>query len=188
MRKQWTTEEIDYLKENVGFRKLTIIAKTMDRSDGSIRVKMNRLGISNTKLQLGFLTVGELAKILKVDRNTIKRWIEKYDLPHKKKVTRNIKKFYFINPPDFWLWAEKHKEKIQFSSIESLLLLPEPDWVNDEKRKERQIAKKKNYQYWTTKEDQRLLKLRKEGFTYKEIGERMNRSSISIARRYKRIK
>ena len=67
-------------------------------------------------------------------------------------------------------------------------LLPEPDWVEEERKKDRQIVKKRSYQHWTTKEDQRLLELRNKGFTYAGIGERMNRSFISVERRYKRIR
>lgn len=187
MRRAWNAEEIDYLKDHIGFYKMTTIAETMGRSLESIRVKMNRLGLSNTKLQTGLLTIGELAKLLKVDRNTIKWWIQKYDLPYKKKVTRESKSFYLIDSSDFWKWAKLHKNKVQFSNIDSRALLPEPEWVEEERRKDQQVVKKKVYKFWTTKEDQRLLQFRKEGLTYVEIGKRMDRSSISVERRYKRI-
>ena len=59
--------------------------------------------------------------------------------------------------------------------------------MDGERQKDKQIVKKKVYKNWTTKEDQRLLELRKKGLTYAEIGLRMNRSSISVERRYKRI-
>ena len=97
------------------------------------------------------------------------------------------KSFYLIDPSNFWKWAGMHKEKVQFSNIEPQVLLPEPDWVDEERRKDKQIVKKKVYKYWTTKEDQRLLELRKEGLTYAEIGQRMKRSATSVAHRYKRI-
>ena len=188
MRKEWNTEEIEYLKEHIGAHKLAIIASNMGRSYESVRIKMNRLGMSNTKSQTGLVTMGELAKLLKVERNTVKGWVERHGLPCMKKVTRNSKRFYFIHPSDFWKWAEIHKEKVQFSNIDSQVLLPEPAWVDMERRKDKQIVKKKGYQYWTMKQDHRLLELRKKGLTYSEIGERMNRSSISIERRYKRIR
>ena len=187
MRKEWNTEEIEYLQEHIGIHKIPTIAQTIGRSYTSVIVKMKRLGLSNTKLQTGFLTIGELAKVLKVDRNTIRWWIKRHDLPYKKRVTRQSKSFYLIDSSDFWEWAERHKEKVQFSNIDSQVLLPEPEWVDEERRKDKQIVKKKVYKNWTTKEDQRLLELRKKGLTYAEIGLRMNRSSISVERRYKRI-
>lgn len=187
MRKEWNTAEIDYLQEHIGIHKIPTIAQTMDRSYISVIVKMKRLGLSNTKMQTGFITIGELAKVLKVDRNTIRWWIKRHRLPYKKRVTRKSKSFYLIDSSDFWEWAEKHKEKVQFSNIDPQVLLPEPDWVEGERKKDRQIVKKRSYQHWTTKEDQRLLELRKKGLTYAVIGETMNRSSISVERRYKRI-
>ena len=187
MRKEWNTEEIDYLKEHIGVHKITTIAQRMGRSYNSVIIKMNRLGLANTKLQTGYLTLGELGKHLKVHRNTIYWWMKKHDLPYKKRVTRKSKSFYFIYPSDFWKWANMNKEKVQFSNIEPQVLLPEPDWVDKERRKDIQVVKKRTYQHWTIKEDQKLLELRKKGLTYAKIGEKMNRSSISIERRYKRI-
>lgn len=187
MKREWTIDEIKYLKEHIGVHKICTIAQKLGRSYTSVIVKMKRLGLSNTKLQTGFLTIGELAEVLKVERNTVKWWITKHGLPYKKRVTRKSRSFYFIDTFDFWEWAEKHKEKVQFSKMESLVLLPEPHWVNEERRMEKQIKKKKNYKYWTTKEDQRLLELRKKGLKYAEIGQKMNRSSLSVERRFKRL-
>lgn len=189
MRREWDTEEIGYLKEYLGFHKVTTIAKNLDRTYESVRVKMNRLGLSNTKLQTGLVTIGELSQLLRVERNIIKGWVEKHGLPCIKKVTRKSKSFYFVDPSDFWKWAEIHKEKVQFSNIGFQVLLPEPDWVAEERKREREnhLVKKRVYKYWTTREEQTLLGLRKKGLTYKEIGQRMNRSPSSVARRYKRI-
>ncbi|MBS4189964.1 helix-turn-helix domain-containing protein [Bacillus sp. FJAT-49705] len=187
MSKVWNLEEIEYLKEQIGVHKITTIAQTMDRSYHSVIVKMNRLGISNTKLHTGLITIGELAKLVKVDRNTVKWWVEKHGLPCTKKVTRKSKGFYFIDPSDFWKWAEENKDRVQFSNIDSKVLLPEPEWVQEERQKENDVVKKRAYKTWTTKEDQLLLKLRSEGLTFTEIAVKMNRSSISVARRIKRI-
>ncbi|RKQ32534.1 hypothetical protein [Oceanobacillus halophilus] len=74
-------------------------------------------------------------------------------------------------------------------AIEPHVLAPEPAWVNQERRREmdQSLTKKKKYKTWTTKEDRELVRLREEGLTYKKIGEMMNRSAISVERRYKRI-
>lgn len=187
MRREWTSEEITFLEEKVGIYKISTIAYKMNRSYESVRVKMNRLGLSNTKSQTGYVTIGQLASLLRVDRNTVRWWTQKYGFPYIKKATRKSRKFYFIIPSDFWEWAEVHKEKVQFSKIEPQVLLPEPEWVNAERHKDRQVVKIKDYKYWTTKEDQKLLELRKERLTYREIGQILNRSAISVERRYKRI-
>ncbi|WP_100332356.1 Myb-like DNA-binding domain-containing protein [Bacillus xiapuensis] len=190
LRKEWNTEEVEYLKENVGFHNLAKMADKLGRSFESVRIKMHRIGLSNTKSQTGLITAGELAKILQVDRNTVKWWMKKYGLPCKKKVTRKSKQFYFIDPRTFWEWASGHKEKVVFSRIPPHALPPEPDWVTQERRKEtfHQLCKQRPYKPWTTKEDQKLIELRQKGLTYAEIGEQMNRTANSVIRRYSRLK
>ena len=79
----------------------------MDRTYTAVIVKMKRLGLSNTKLQTGFLTIGELAKVLKVDRTTIRWWIKRHGLPYKKRITRKSKSFHLIDSSEFWEWAER---------------------------------------------------------------------------------
>lgn len=186
----WTNEEIDYLKENIGTYKITTIANNINRSYDSVVAKLHRLGLSsNTKMYTGLLTIGELSKLLKVDRNTVKNWTENYALPYKQRTTRKLKHFYFIDPIDFWTWSEKNKDKVQFSNIDPQIILPEPDWVEAERKieKDSQITKKRSYKPWTTKEDIILVDLRLQGFSYKKIGELMERSPDSVAHRYKRL-
>ena len=187
MRKEWNIEEIDYLEEHIGVYKIETIAKKMDRSLNSVVMKINRLGLANTKKQTGLITIGELARHLKVDRNTVKGWVEKHGLPCTKKITRYNKRFYFIDPIDFWKWAESQKDKVMFSKIEPRILLPEPDWVEKERQRDQQTDKKRAYKSWTTEQDKRLVELRDKGLTYKEIGKILNRSAYSVEHRYKRI-
>ncbi|MFJ7825458.1 helix-turn-helix domain-containing protein [Psychrobacillus sp. NPDC096623] len=189
MRKVWISEEIDYLSENIGLQKVSTIAKNLNRSYDSVKVKMTRLGLSNTKLQLGYFTTGELANLLKVDRSTVRLWMKDHALPYKKRVTRESKSFYFIGPSDFWKWAEQHKDKVQFLAIEEQVLLPEPSWVEKERKKERdhQLIKKRRYRNWTIQEDRKLIALRSESLTFNEIAVKMNRTPTSVRNRYKRI-
>ncbi|MEK4031199.1 helix-turn-helix domain-containing protein [Pseudobacillus sp. FSL P4-0506] len=190
MSRGWTAEDVTELKEHIGTYTLATIAKNMDRSVTALEVKMKRLGISSTKLQTGFITTGELARILHVNRRTVKCWIKNHQLSHIKKVTRSIRTFYFIDPVAFWEWAEQNKDKVQFSNIAPHALPPEPEWVGKERMKEHtyKLTKKRSYQIWTTKEDEQLLEMRKKGMIYKDIGQILNRSSVSVARRYERIR
>lgn len=187
MRREWTPEEIDFLEKQIGVFKITTIANKMNRSRNSVIMKINRLGLSNTKKQTGLITIGELARHIKVDRNTVKGWIEKHELPCTRKTTRYAKRFYFVDPADFWKWAEVHKDRVQFSKIEPYTLLPEPNWVENERQKDTEINKKRVYRNWTIEEDKRLIEYKNNGLTYKEIGQIMNRSAYSIEHRYKRM-
>lgn len=168
MRKEWSEEDLLFLEDNIGTYKLSTIANKLNRSYESVRVKMTRLGLSNTKQHTGLVTIGELASIVKVDRNTIMEWVKRHGLPSVKKTTRESREFYFVNPVDFWEWAFQYKGKVQFSTIEELTLLPEPDWVADERRKDKHKIKRRDYQTWTTQEDNNLVELRTQDILIKK--------------------
>lgn len=189
MRLAWTNEEIEYLKEEAGFVKVSTIAKNLGRTYESVSLKMKRLDLFRTKSLLGMVTMHELSKIVGVDRKTVEGWVTRHGLPCMKRVTKEKRTFSLISPEDFWKWAENNKEKVQFNNIEPHILPPEPSWVSQERKREMEhsLKKKRTYQTWSTKEDLRLLELREEGLTYKKIGEIMNRSVNSVERRYKRI-
>lgn len=183
MRKTWTTTEEMYLKEQVGSMQVQTIAMHLNRSELSIMNKMKRLGISNTKSQTGYLTTFELARLVNVDPSTVRGWICRNGLPYIRKTTRNSRKFYFIHPADFWEWAKDHKERVDFSKIECQSILPEPQWVNDERRQKKQSR----YKFWSIKEEQCLMEMFQEGVSVTEIASRLKRSIHSILRKYERL-
>lgn len=184
--RRWTVDEIDYLKENVGFRRIKDIAETLGRTETAVTLKLKRLGIGTSRSVSGKVTSGELADLLGVDRNTVKWWIVHHHLPATKKVTYKKRKYTLISPEEFWNWAKDHRERIDFSKVVKNSLPPEPDWLEEERRTP--SYQKRNYQGWSTKEDQMLATYIDEGLSYKEIAEIMNRSFYSVERRYHRIK
>ena len=186
MAEIWNQEEINYLYENVGEVKLNTIAKNLNRPIQGVQLKMKRLKIGNTKEQLGLFTMGSLARVLNVDRTTVKHWVTYYGLPVTKKRTCKTRVFYFIDPNQFWIWAFGHQDRIDFSKIEVNAIPPEPEWVNALRYQKSKI-KGNHYRSWTTKEEKMVLELRSQGQTYKSIGEILDRTPISIERKYKRL-
>lgn len=182
MNKYWTAKEIDFLKENIGKTKISVIAEKLDRSETAVILKMNRLGIGNTRDQTGLITIGELAKPLGVDRNTIQGWIERHGLPVKKKVSRLTKVFTFVDSESFWNWAKINQDKIDFSKIERNSIPPEPKWV-EALRFDNKNYHKKNYKTWTTNEVIMLREMREKGLRIEEIAHRLGRSVISVEKK-----
>ncbi len=185
MSKMYSVEEVEFLKEHVGYMKLTTIAKKLNRPLESVSIKLKRLGLGDTRSQAGMITIGELAKILDVDRKTVENWVLRHGLRCLKQITRQSKSFYFINPTDFWVWAEYNKEKISFYKIEKNVLAPEPEWVDQERIKKRDRVV--NYRTWTTGEKKNLLELKNKGYTFVEIGKILGRSASSVGKQYNRM-
>lgn len=184
--RRWTADEIDYLKENIGYRRVKEIADSLGRTETAVTLKLKRLGIGFTRSLSGKITSGELAQLLGVDRNTVKGWIVTHGLPSTRKVTCKKRKYILISPEEFWRWAKDNREKIDFSKMERNSLPPEPRWVAEERKNP--SFQQRNYQEWSTQEDRLLARLIDEGLSYREIAERMNRSAYSIEKRYHRIK
>lgn len=186
--KRWTEDELEYLEEKVGKIKLSAIAKTLDRSLNAVELKAKRLGLSGTKYESGKLTANELAQALNVDLKVVTRWVAKKGLKAAKRATREKAKFILIDVQNFWKWAKDNKDKINFSKIEPYQLLPEPDWVEEERKKDYHAIPKRTAQKWTDEEDKQMILMIKGGYTQQQIGEALKRSDVSVQRRLSRLK
>ncbi|MBM7570394.1 DNA-binding protein [Aquibacillus albus] len=182
-KRKWTDEEIQYLKDHLGRLKIATIAENLSRTETAVILKLKRLGISNTKSSVGRLTMHQLAVLLKVDPTVVKLWIQNHGLPYKRRVTRSTRKFYFIDQEEFWEWAYHNKHRIDFSKVEYQSIVPEPSWVELERKNERSI----NYKSWTTGEIRRMLHLHTSGSNFEYISSELNRSLVSVKRKYQRI-
>ncbi|WP_257988372.1 helix-turn-helix domain-containing protein [Bacillus sp. V33-4] len=181
----YTEDELVFIKENLGKRPLSEIAKQLGRSPKSLEMTLIRkMGTSNTKTSTGNITAGELAKILQVDRNTVIGWLARHGLPYKEKITRYKKKFTFIDVEEFWKWAAHNKEKIDFSKMQPYSLPPEPDWVKEE----RKYKKARNYCPWTILEEKQLLEWAQAGLSMQTISEKLKRTPSSVVKKYERLK
>lgn len=183
--KVWTTEELEYLKEQYGYRRIPEIAQRLGRSETAVMIKAKRLKLGSTRNVAGLLTAGELAKMLQIDRNTVMGWIQRHELPFKQRITSIEKQYTLISPEDFWKWAFHHKHRVNFSKLERNAIPPEPSWVEGERQKPSYSPKR--YQPWTTRGDTQLAQLIDNGHSYQEIADEMNRSKLSVERQYRRI-
>lgn len=186
MRRDWTEYDVDYLENNIGQVKINSIAKHLNRSVGGVIIKMKRLGIGHTKNFSDGITRTELARLLGVDSNTVGWWTQKHGLPFHSRVTRHSRRYYFIDPTDFWEWAYQNSERVDFSKIERNSIVPEPEWVREHRmKKQKPIGN--YYIKWTEKEEKELLALKSEGKSVDFIAQKLKRTPNSIYRKYARM-
>lgn len=188
----WTTEEINFLKEWVGIYSVEGIANRLQRTPKGVLSKLNRLGITNMREVTGTMSLLQLARAVGVSRSVITRWIQLYGLPAKKKnyyyyKTRKIE-HYSIYPDEFWKWAEKNKDKINFANVKRYAILPEPEWFEAELRKDAAQIAKKHHRSWNELDDKRLLQMREKGLTAREIGEQLGRTARAVQARIARLR
>jgi DNA-binding CsgD family transcriptional regulator len=181
-----TEKELCYIEDNLGRQSLQSIARKLGLQPKSLEITLIRKrGTSNTKISTGMVTAGELAKTLQIDRNTVVGWIKRHGLPYKQRVTRYKKKFTFIDIEEFWKWAYEHKDRIDFSKLAPNSLPPEPEWVKEERKKKKNV---RNYRSWTIQEEKQLMELAASGKSFQEIAKMLNRTRLSVEKKYNRLK
>ena len=169
----WTEKEIHYLEKNYEKKSSRDIACKLRRSINSVRRKAQSLNLNTFASE--DIHVKTMAACFDCDSRVINRWID-HGLP-----CRAIKKgkttFKLISVDKFWKWAENHKDLIPWQKYERLSLLPEPKWL-DETIKSYEF--KNNRKPITTSEINRVVRLKNQGKTHKEIAEELERTPEAI--------
>lgn len=182
---KWTKEEVEYLEDKWGELTILSIAKNLNRTVNSIKLKAYKLGLG-THLDAGEeITLNKLFNCIyqrNTDSYTVKEWIAN-DFPLKYK--RSIKRRYkVVLIEEFWEWAEKHQGLLDFSKFEENLLGKEPKWVKNKRRNDMFISKNYNTTPWTQNEDERLEKYINEfKYSWSELSKLLRRSEGAIQRR-----
>lgn len=173
-RREWSQEDINFLKKNYRKKSVKYISKKLNRSIASVKHKAERYGLCDTYVDA--LSINLIAKAFDCDLCVIKRWINKFDLLVKK---RRIGKctYYQIYGEDFWDWAVEHKEIVPIQKYKSMSILPEPDCINNIE----EWGSKYRYKIpLTTKDINYITWLRGNGMSIREIANRVNRTESSV--------
>lgn len=186
----WNESEINYLYEAWGNTPVKQIAAHLGRSVNAIYCKVHKFGLGyfldngdrknyinkhQLFIALGLGSAGDSYKNIS--------WMKNRGLP-----THRIKRlnatFDVIYVDEFWEWAEKYKTFIDFSNFEKYSLGPEPEWVEEKRKRDFKFRQQYRMTPWTTSEDQRLLfLLRQYKYSYMELSKMLNRTTGAIQRR-----
>lgn len=180
----WTKEELDYLQDHWGVISIKGISNRLGKSINAVKLKAQRIGLGDPRMNFDGITVNQLAKALNREYSVVKAWIQRYHMPVKKKLFCQEKRVQVISYEAFWTWAEGHKELLNLAKMEPGTIGPEPEWAKV-KRKADQLRSQKTWQSvdWTPTEDQRLSQILRTEITYPELAIMFNRSEASIRRR-----
>lgn len=181
---KWAQEEEYYLQDRWGETSIKGLASVLERSENSIIVKAQRLGLGAHLHADSRVTANQLMKAVYGGKQqggwTMNRWIEN-GLPIKKHLVKNSR-FKVVDIDDFWKWAKKHKDIVDFSRMEENILGKEPEWVKEKRRID--IKEKFKKTPWTPGEDSKLIQLlEKYEYTYDDLCKKLNRTEGAIKRR-----
>jgi hypothetical protein len=186
--RRWTAEEDDYMIQRYGKQPLSFIAKKLERTTGAVEGRLNRLGVYGGKSNNGDLTTYDLAAELEVGVHAVYNWIQKYNLPCYQAMVKT-RVFTMIEVRKFWKWAEENKERINWYRVSKNALIPEPEWVQQQRHYDFIKRPQKENRNWTAEEDAKIWKMfYSQRYTQKKIGEIMGRSAKGIQRRLDRLR
>ena len=185
--RNWTKEEIEYLQDNYGQLSYGTLAKNLNRSSNAINVMARRLELG-AFLECGdYVTWNQLLIALGYGNSGYNykmiSWAKNRDFPvHYKRVNKNRFKVVYLD--EFWEWAEKNQDLLDFSRFEENDLGAEPDWV----KRKRKLDFKKSMKYkqtpWTKQEDEKLRRLvSQHRYTYDDISKKLGRTCGAVQRR-----
>lgn len=189
--KLWGDDEIRYLEDNWSSKSITAIAKNLNRSVNGVKSKAYKIGLTRHIHQQEFITLLQLVDGLGL-RSSYSWMCDKfnrYKLPIVMKASIK-KKYKSVYLDDFWKWAEKNKNILNFAKFEKGNLGAEPDWVAEKRSADKKNPSKVSHNKPWTKYDDNLLieKTKSCKYTYKDLAREFNRTESAIKRRLMDLK
>lgn len=172
MRRNWTKEEVEYLQDNWGDKSITAIAKYLDRSINSVKVRAQRIGLKRHIHAGDYITFHQLLIALGLEGNTsyLTMRLKRDGFPFHYKASIK-KKYAVVKIEEFWKWVKDNKQKLSFAKFEKGALGEEPSWVDEKRRADMKSPSKINHNNpWTKEDDNKLIFMCKQNrYTYKDI-------------------
>ena len=165
----WSQEELIQLEELTETYPLATVARKLNRSENAVFLKRQRTGIGGFMANTDMLTRNTLSRILGVENRTIQYW--------ERKGLKSVRKkpYVMYRQQDIIRYMKEHPEDWNAARITDDSLFMRFDWYQEKKKHD--VATRYN---WTEREESKLKFLRHEGYTIREIAEKMNRSESSI--------
>ena len=184
--RNWTKQEEEYLIEKWGTLSVKTIAKNLGRSENAIVLRKCRLGLGAFLESGEYVTWHQLLLALGITGGSgykLTSWVKNREFPvHTKRVNNNSFRIVYLE--EWWKWAEKNRDLLDFSKFEENVLGEEPQWVKEKRRHDVEKVHKYIMTPWTKTEDDKLLFLvAKQKYTYDDLSKMMRRTNGAIQRR-----
>lgn len=185
--KKWTAEDYAQLREEWGLYSIPTLANRMGRTVKAIKIKAVRLKLGGVCENSDKIPFNHLLQALGI-YGSYAHWLKRFAeagliITYQKVIHKRVR---MVDIDQFWDFAEKNKNLIDFSRVEKNILGIEPQWV-DTKRSEdikRSWIVKPHNAAWSLAEDAELSRLvGMYSYSYSEISQRLNRSEGAVAKR-----
>ena len=183
--KRWTKEEEQFLEESWGTLNVNRIAGHLERTVSAVMQKAARMELGRFTDSGDYISWNQLCKLLGICNDTYKQqsWVANRNFPmRKKRVNTGYIRIGYVD--EFWKWAEKHREMLDFSKLEENVLGVEPEWVCEKRRLDFRKRQLVVMTPWSSNDDNRLRHFLKSGkYTYSDLQRMLMRTEDAIRRR-----
>lgn len=184
--RNWTEDDKIYLSDNWGSVAMPTLMAKLNRNKNAILIMVQRLNLGAFLDSGDYITFNQLLLSLGYTGGTgylTKSWIKDRAFPVKyKRVHEN--RFMTVYLEDFWKWAEKNQDLLDFSRFEENALGKEPAWAKEKRKIDYQYSRRISTEPWTPTEDEKLKRLLKQQkYGYQELSKILGRTSGAIQRR-----
>ena len=184
-KKRWTIDEDNYLEEKWGLMKVEKIAKKLGRGIRAIEHRAITLGLGGVYSTGEALMASEVAEIVGVYKSTVCNWIEKYEL-RARKVCHKSQAKYQIDLIHLTKWLEKNQHRWNANKMEEYALGVEPQWLKDKRKAD--LNKKSRRSGYTPTEDNIIVTMYKNDYTFEKIAKETGRTVDMIKHRVKKLR
>ncbi len=185
MSARWSEKDADRLASLWGVRPLDEICRRLGRTKESVRGKARRMALGNSWEENGrSIALNALSEACGMSRHSglVKRYLETRGLRVRTK-RYGARVYYVIRLDEFWKWLETHRSAWPVSRITPLALGAEPDWVAEQRERERDFARRRKGARWTPQEEALLRSLVRQKVPLNEIARQLGRGHDGIYRR-----
>lgn len=182
--KKWSNDEIEkliYLRERYTQKD---IARLLNRTPSSVKCKINELQLGGFMDNTDLLTLKQASEMVGVPEGVIHKTWRKYGLRPKRKGCYSV-----ISENQLINFMKNHPDRWSALKCDYYMFYRFP-WFIEKLEKERKDQKSAylNRKQWSTYELNRLLLLKKCGFTHKKIADELGRTKQSIDHKIMRMK
>ena len=113
---EWSREEIDFLRKNIGLMSMKEIGEHLGRTENAVKIKSVRHGFPTASRFPGYITTQKMARILRVDSHTIST-LRKRGLIETQIANTRYRQVRIVSVKYIYRWATRPRNWLYFKAV-----------------------------------------------------------------------
>lgn len=184
----WTAEDRDYLRRYYGRVALVTVARRLHRDEESVVQQAHKMRLGAVYGSSEDIPLADFIRATGISRDRILgTLVPRHGFPLARRCYGLKRKYYFVDFELILPWMRSHQDLFDASRVEDGFFVPEPDWLREKRRRDRDdnsyLSWDVRRSYWSEREVATAWMLYGLGRSVEEIAERVGRSPGAVAAR-----